>query len=84
MSNTIPWLAAIPSSWPTPNYTNPETHGKAILIVSCTLGPLTLALVGARLWARVGIQRNAGLDDLLILIGMVRNNPLGFVLVSNR
>jgi hypothetical protein len=31
-----------------------------------------LATVGARMWARVIIQRNAGLDDWIILAGMVR------------
>ena len=58
-------------SWPAPNHTNPETHSPAILILCCILGPLTFLVVGARLWARFRIQRNAGLDDWLMLAALV-------------
>ena len=64
-------LAGLPALLPAPAAATHETHGKGILVVACTLGPLTFGLVGARLWARVAIQRNAGLDDWLLLAAMV-------------
>ncbi|ORY11708.1 hypothetical protein BCR34DRAFT_513451 [Clohesyomyces aquaticus] len=58
-------------SWPAPNYINPETRGKGVLIVACIFGPLSTALLLARLWARIRIQRNTGLDDWLMVLALL-------------
>jgi hypothetical protein len=57
--------------WPPANYTNPPTRSNAIIVTACILGPLTLLIVSARLWARFIIQRNAGLDDYLIALALI-------------
>lgn len=48
--------------WPKPNYIDPVTQPKYVLIFSCLLGPISSALIFARLWARIHIQNNAGWD----------------------
>ncbi|KAF2871683.1 hypothetical protein BDV95DRAFT_457021, partial [Massariosphaeria phaeospora] len=58
-------------SWPTPNYVDPETKSKAVLIIACVFGPLTLGLFIGRLWVRLKIQKNAGWDDWLMIVAMV-------------
>ncbi|KAF2677970.1 hypothetical protein K458DRAFT_377526 [Lentithecium fluviatile CBS 122367] len=57
-------------SWPTPNYANPVTRPKTILILACVLGPLTICLLLARLWVRIRMQSNAGLDDWLMVAAL--------------
>lgn len=59
------------SAWPAGNHINPITRSNAIVVTACVLGPLTLLIVCARLWARFIIQRNAGVDDYLIAVAMV-------------
>jgi len=59
------------AAWPLPNYEDPVTRSKAVLITSCTLGSIMLAVVGARIWARAVIQRNSGVDDWIMLAAMV-------------
>jgi hypothetical protein len=57
--------------WPPANYIDPPTRSNAILVTACILGPLTLFIVSARLWARFIIQRNPGLDDYLIALALI-------------
>lgn len=57
--------------WPVPNYIDPSTRSKYVLITACVLGPINTALLLARLWVRVRMQRNAGLDDWLMLASLV-------------
>ncbi|KAH6877950.1 hypothetical protein BKA58DRAFT_85959 [Alternaria rosae] len=59
------------AAWPRPNYEDPVTRSKAVLITSCTLGSIMLATVGARLWARAVIQKNSGIDDWIMLAAMI-------------
>jgi hypothetical protein len=59
-------------SWPTPNYINPVTQPKAIPILACVLGPLAVCLLFTRLWVRIRMQRNAGADDWLMVVALVR------------
>lgn len=59
-------------AWPLPNYTNPQTRGRAVLFTAWVLGSIMICTVAARIWARAVIQRNAGIDDWLILAAMVR------------
>jgi hypothetical protein len=58
-------------NWPIPNYVDPPTKPSYVLIVACVLGPISIALLFARLWVRVRLQRNAGLDDWLMLASLV-------------
>jgi len=66
------------AGWPRPNLVNPERHGLGLLILCFTLGPLSVLLPFGRLWTRFIIQRNAGIDDYLLAIGLI---PLGALLV---
>ncbi|KAF2642029.1 hypothetical protein P280DRAFT_290946 [Massarina eburnea CBS 473.64] len=59
------------SSWPQPNYVDPETHDWAGTIVSIVFLCIAVAVFTARMWSRLGIAKNAGLDDLLITIAML-------------
>ncbi|KAF1996320.1 hypothetical protein P154DRAFT_498638 [Amniculicola lignicola CBS 123094] len=58
-------------SWPAPNYINPETKGWGGPIVLMVVLGITATIFSARVWARVVVARNAGLDDLLMGIAMV-------------
>ncbi|KAF2828246.1 hypothetical protein CC86DRAFT_288791 [Ophiobolus disseminans] len=68
-------------TWPTPNYIDPPTQPKYVLIFACVMGPISIALVFARLWVRVRMQRNAGLDDWLVLASLVSipTSSMGFL-----
>ncbi|OJD22069.1 hypothetical protein ACJ73_06589 [Blastomyces percursus] len=71
-------------SWPKPNYVDPEAKGHDLVAISITLGLLATIAVGARLWVRLKIQRNPGLDDLFLflsIIPMLGNTAL-FVLIG--
>lgn len=59
--------------WPTPNYVDPPTRSPYVLITACILGPISVALLFARLYVRIRMQRNAGLDDWLMLAALVSN-----------
>jgi hypothetical protein len=59
------------ASWPTPNYTNPERRGPALIIVNSILLPLALIVVGLRLYTRLRISRSAGWDDIFIALATV-------------
>lgn len=48
-----------------------ERRGPFLIILLSVLLALTLVVVAARLWARCKIQRNFGLDDLLIIMALV-------------
>jgi hypothetical protein len=62
--------------WPVPNYHDPPTRAPVILILSCVIGPISIALLCTRLWVRVHLQRNAGVDDWLMLASLVWNLQL--------
>ncbi|KAF2008119.1 hypothetical protein P154DRAFT_419755, partial [Amniculicola lignicola CBS 123094] len=57
-------------SWPAPNYIDPPTRGRAVLFLACIFGPLSLAMLIARLWVRIKIQHSAGWDDWLMMATM--------------
>jgi hypothetical protein len=61
--------------WPLPNYENPPERAHHVLICACVLGPISIAILFARLWVRIRLQRNAGLDDWLMLAAFVRTYP---------
>jgi hypothetical protein len=70
------------ATWPAPNYVNPESKGNQLLVVSSVFAILAIAVVLARLWVRVKIQRNAGIDDLFIFLALVRESPLSQLAAS--
>jgi hypothetical protein len=63
--------ASIIASWPKPNYVNPESQGNGLIVISLLFGILTTVLVSLRLAARILIIRSPGLDDILIVLGLV-------------
>ena len=59
------------ASWPAPNYKDPVTQPKYVLIFSFVIGPISIVLLCARLWVRIRMQHNAGWDDWLMLAAAV-------------
>lgn len=57
--------------WPTPNYVNPNTRPNTVLLVACICGPITFAMLMARLWVRMFHHHNPGWDDWLVVAGTV-------------
>ncbi|GME23723.1 Integral membrane protein [Neofusicoccum parvum] len=47
-----------------------ERRGPTMIILLAVLLAMTLTVVGARLWARCKVRRNAGLDDWLIVAAL--------------
>jgi hypothetical protein len=62
---------AIAASWPTPNYIDPPTRGHGVLIVNVVCMSLAFLVVSLRLYTRLRITCSAGIDDVLIVIGLV-------------
>jgi hypothetical protein len=60
-------------SWPTPNYDNPVTLGNGLLVSSLVLGITATLLVAARLYTKAFVLRQPGADDVLVVVGLVRN-----------
>lgn len=65
--------------WPRPNYVDPVTKPKYVLILSCILGPISLALLLVRFWVRLRIQQNPGWDDWLMLASWFPTIALTFI-----
>lgn len=62
---------AIAETWPTPNYIDPPTRGHGVLIVNVVCLALAFLIVSLRLYTRLWITCSAGVDDLLIVVGLV-------------
>jgi hypothetical protein len=62
--------------WPKPNYVNPVTKPKYVLVFSCIFAPVSIVLLLARLWVRIRILKNSGWDDWLMLASWVRDHLL--------
>jgi hypothetical protein len=67
-------------SWPTPNTVNPDNRGWGGSIVIIVVLAITTIVYVARIWARLAIGKNFGLDDTLITIAML---PLFGLIVSS-
>jgi hypothetical protein len=63
-------------AWPKPNYINPQLRDWTLAATVVILLCLTITIVCARLWARIVLQRNAGIDDAIIVVAMVWNSDL--------
>lgn len=57
--------------WPAPNHVSPTTRSNYVIITACVLAPISVTLLCARLYVRIGMQRNAGLDDWFMLAALV-------------
>ena len=58
-------------SWPNSNYINPATRdwtGPIILLTAIALSTMVFVM---RIWARLVVGRNFGLDDVLISLAMI-------------
>lgn len=58
-------------SWPRPNYVDPEDRGWTSSIVLLLALGITFLVYVARIWARLSLGKNAGLDDVLMSIAMI-------------
>lgn len=62
---------SVVASWPPPNHVNPEGRGRVTSNIAFVLTPITFFVVFSRLWVRFRMQRNAGLDDWLMVVALV-------------
>lgn len=58
------------SSWPAPNYTDPETRGNALLICNVIFQTLATIAVAGRLYSRF-VKKWFGIDDAMIILAYV-------------
>lgn len=63
--------ADIVSTWPTPNHTDPETHGDSGPIIVIAFLVCSVLVYFARMWARIRLSNNVGLDDYILGIAML-------------
>jgi hypothetical protein len=63
--------SSVIATWPRPNYVDPETRGWTGAIILIVFSAITTATFAARMWARLLVSKNAGLDDLLMSIAMI-------------
>ena len=66
-------LGKLPPRPSKPNYVNPQTHAPGVQITNIILIIVTVAILGLRLFTRIRIMGNFGLDDLLIVSATVRS-----------
>jgi len=57
---------AVVTSWPEPNFVNPETHSNTYVVVVILSMVITLVVIFVRLWARAKVRRSVEIDDYLI------------------
>ncbi|KAI0146057.1 integral membrane protein [Hypoxylon sp. NC0597] len=60
--------ASVLSSWPTPNYVNPETRGHIGMVIGVLLGGLVTITLAIRLYVRKWLTRGFGFDDVFIIL----------------
>lgn len=71
--------------WPTPNYVNPITRGDALLVINIIFIILVTLSVAIRLYARMKIRSQAGIDDIMIVLAYVFTIGMtAVVLLANR
>lgn len=59
------------AGWPEPNYTDPHTHGSALLVVNIIFITLVTAAVVGRFYSRLVVKRWFGLDDSMCALALV-------------
>lgn len=63
--------ASVLSTFPAPNYVDPETAGPGAFITVSVLLFLVIVLLAIRIYTRLWISRGFGLDDILIMLAFV-------------
>lgn len=63
-------------AWPKPNYIDPQTKGKQLLVVTIISTILAIAAVLARVWVRLRYQRQFGADDAMLVLCIVGAFPV--------
>lgn len=58
-------------NWPIPNDVDPEQRGWGAPIALIVLLCITILVFVARMWARLKIAKNAGMDDILMGIALL-------------
>lgn len=58
-------------AWPKPNHIDPEDRGWSSSIVLLVSVGITFLVYIARMWARLGLGKNHGLDDTIMSIAMI-------------
>ncbi|TID23700.1 hypothetical protein E2P81_ATG03270 [Venturia nashicola] len=61
------------------NFVDPPRGGRHVVITTAVLLSLTYCVVALRLWARLRLAKSAGIDDALIIAGMI---PLTLLAVA--
>jgi hypothetical protein len=61
-------------SFPAPNYTDPQTQGKSLIVVNAVFAGLVVAVVLLRLYTRIFLKRWVGIDDFWITVALVSSN----------
>ncbi|KAF2664434.1 hypothetical protein BT63DRAFT_89533 [Microthyrium microscopicum] len=59
------------TQWPAPNYINPVTRGKSLLVVDTVLPLFAAIVVCLRIYTRLYIKKWFGFDDFLIILSLV-------------
>ena len=59
------------SSWPKPNYVDPEYQGPQLHIVGAIFLILSIIVVTLRIWVRVHMKKSAGWDDWIMVAAIV-------------
>jgi hypothetical protein len=70
----------VEGTWPAANYVDPPRHGPGVAIIMATLTALAVLIVCLRLWVRLRMQKNGGLDDICIVAATVSGQfgPLSY------
>jgi hypothetical protein len=64
--------SSVIESWPTPNYVDPVVRGPENVILNLIFCPLVGLVIALRVFTRLRISKNFGIDDWLILASLVR------------
>lgn len=57
--------------WPKPNYVDPQTKGNELLVITVISTILSISAVLARVWVRIGYQRQFRADDVMLVLCIV-------------
>lgn len=58
-------------SWPAPNIINPASRGTGNFVITCTVLPLSLIVVGLRIFTRIKLYRRWAVDDSLVIASLI-------------
>jgi hypothetical protein len=71
--------------WPAPNYENPTTRGNALLAVNIVFITLVTLSIGIRLYSRMLVKHQSGIDDVMIVLAYIFTIGMtAVVLLANR